>query len=234
MPDKLQTELVKRAIARDSKSKIQRDPAMEMHERHPWLMGAADMLTGGATNPNAELGPVDLMLAALPMVGSAGKLVGKLGRATEEIPMAAKAAAPMMNPAQPAADMLTNQRGLDWMHREFDANRPIMERMEKAGLFSGDRNIKPASDEFVRPESGPFSAKGVETLKAMQAKFDPSLKLLGESLKPKAGYEGLMKQPKPDGVLFQLLERAGVKQATGEPLSSIEDALLKHYTSLIR
>lgn len=40
--------------------------------------------------------------------------------------------------------------------------------------------------------------------------------------------------PKAGGVLEEVLSHAGVKQATGEPLSAIEQRLLSHFAGLIR
>lgn len=72
---------------------IQADPTAQrltdFRTAHPWLAAAGDVLSGGATDPNAHLGPTDLGMAAIPLMGV--PLKGVYSRLEENLLPALKA-----------------------------------------------------------------------------------------------------------------------------------------------
>lgn len=191
---------------------IQADaPAQQMtdlRKAHPWIAKAGDFLTGGATNPESQMGPVDVAGAAIPFLpGLSGMMGGAAMRGLEagvdtRLPNLGRSFGPeadaMMGPRKsimshmqnerlrdlggpsdvpntlegrqmeiarrqasgqaipewlseadesraakavaPTMDLMGNQKGLNWMHQEFDANNPILNKMR--AQFSGNRNVK--------------------------------------------------------------------------------------------
>lgn len=57
------------------------DPMAQFRSNHPWIAGTADFLTGGATDPYHQTGPLDVAAAA-PLIPSLGKLPQSLDYVT--------------------------------------------------------------------------------------------------------------------------------------------------------
>ena len=83
------------------------------------------------------------------------------------------------NPAGSVNDMMTNQRGLDFMHREAEANAPTFNRMAERGDF-GVRNQGPA-----QAKRGAFNRQTPEVVEAgpsMEGQVEPSAGAVDEML----------------------------------------------------
>lgn len=75
---------------------------------------------------------------------------------------------------------------------------------------------------------------GLGLSKAGIPDFNPNMPNLARQMGPKAPYSTVTRQPKPGGVLHDVLERAGMKGVMGDSMTPGESRLMKHYSGLIR
>lgn len=120
---------------------IQADaPAQRMtdfRKAHPWISTAGDILTGGATNPEQRMGPVDLLAAGLPFLGG----------------------------VKPAADLVPVLEHLSPSERALVEmlHKPLPEP-NLAGIAAGSRatGMRRPMLQYIKPPSGFKAGEGFE------------------------------------------------------------------------
>ena len=78
------------------------------------------------------------------------------------------------------------------------------------------------------------SKAGFGVAKEAMPEVNPNYPRMAEQLRPKPLYSSVIYQPKPGGVLHEVLSRAALKAATGETPTPVEQKLMEHFSKLIR
>lgn len=185
-----------------------------------------------------------LNLAALTPWGKMAKGARGLMSLGEEAPVALqglRGALPALTEqgagqaASHAARDMVNPTSFSTMDKMFQENNPIFRQMQEAGQFSRGEPASEISGIDWGPGGGSsLDPQGLGLSKAAIPEFNPNMPNVGSQLRPKAPYSTITRQPKPGGVLNDVLERAATKGAVGDTLTPGEGRLMKHYAGLIR
>lgn len=173
---------------------IQADPSpmTQFRSEHPWIAKTADFLTGGATDPYHQTGPLDVAAAALPFVhGIPGAIEGLVDALPESAPKGIASFGghiPGMGPKNTTASLEDFVRSGDVVDRMYRQANPSFRGMQLGGAW-GDRGFNEAAEALGAGKYGTLEA--VPPPVDIQA--DPTSRDVNEMIKRLQG--GLSKVP---------------------------------------
>lgn len=141
---------------------IQADPAAQgmtdFRKAHPWISGAADFFTGGATDPSFESGPLDVLGAGIPFAHGLPGMYSRLGKAVSKLPEAMKSNSALNALRKLAHPEEIEFRGLGEMLTKRGA-RPVERAEIESHLAANPIDLKIKEFGGVRP-TGPAVLDG--------------------------------------------------------------------------